>query len=299
MGELAAGVLAADVRARTRADRPPVSALTALLRAIDTTAWTVDAYAATGSATIAGLVGRPIAVVRATLALELPDDVAEVTPTHPGGATARRAAFAALARERVRVMLGALDRADDALLGYFVEDDFTRLHLVDKAVRALALETGRQRGLLGLHGAGDPLQVAGIPHDFVVDDDGLLVRPGDVVRLVLLMLPAGKVHVTSGLVPRKALALAEEWVGPALKAISPSVRVGPLLVDPTEIRLPLVRALGPRQRFTRRTGPLTWRDDPITAATQAAFLPRMPHEVQEGWIRVAPAEDAAPGGGGA
>ena len=50
--------------------------------------------------------------------------------------------------------------------------------------------------------------------------------------------------------------------------------------------------------FTRRTGPLTWRDDPIVAATQAALLPRMPHEAQEGWIRVLP-QDPSTGGAAA
>jgi hypothetical protein len=65
-----------------------------------------------------------------------------------------------------------------------------------------------------------------------------------------------------------------------------------VLVDPSEIRLPLIRLLGDKQTFTRRTGPLTWRDDPIVAATQTALLPRMPHEVQEGWVRVTPEETA-------
>ena len=74
----------------------------------------------------------------------------------------------------------------------------------------------------------------------------------------------------------------------------PSVRVGPLLVDPGEVRLPLVAVLGERQTFTRRTGDLAWRDDPILAATQTAYLPRLPHEIQEGWIRVTPDEGGAP-----
>jgi len=34
-----------------------------------------------------------------------------------------------------------------------------------------------------------------------------------------------------------------------------------LLVDPEEIRLPLVGLLGDKQTFTRRTGELTWRDE--------------------------------------
>jgi hypothetical protein len=63
-----------------------------------------------------------------------------------------------------------------------------------------------------------------------------------------------------------------------------------VLVDPAEIRMPKVASLGENQNFIRRTGPLTWREDPIVAATSAAFLPRIPHESQEGWIRVAPTE---------
>ena len=70
----------------------------------------------------------------------------------------------------------------------------------------------------------------------------------------------------------------------------PSLRVGPVLVDPSEIRMPKVAALGEEQNFIRRTGPLTWKEDPIIAATSAALLPKLPHEAQEGWVRVAPAK---------
>ena len=34
--------------------------------------------------------------------------------------------------------LGELTRADDGLLGFFVDDDFNTLHLVDKVVRDAA-----------------------------------------------------------------------------------------------------------------------------------------------------------------
>jgi hypothetical protein len=96
--------------------------------------------------------------------------------------------------------------------------------------------------------------------------------------------------VTSGVAPRKALALARDWFHEALERLSPSFRVGPVLVDPTGIRMPRVTGLGERQTFTRRTTPLTWRDDPILAASQTALVPDDPAALQEGWIRVVPEE---------
>ena len=297
IAEVAAGVLLADVAARGMTTPPASSSLSSMLRAIDTTLWTVDTYATIGSPTVAGLVGRPVAVVRATIKLDIPDDIDDVTITHVGGADARRAVFAAMSELRVPFRLGALERSDDSLLGFYIGDDFTHLHLVDKVVASLAPASGRLQGALGQLGAAVSLTPVPIEHPYIVAEDELWVRVGQEVALTLLMLPAGKLHVTSGLLPRKALSLAEDWVGPGLKVMSPSVRVGPLLVDPSEIRLPLIRAMGPRQRFTRRTGPLTWRDDPIKAASMTAYLPRMPHEAQEGWIRVAPDEPDAPSGG--
>jgi hypothetical protein len=94
--------------------------------------------------------------------------------------------------------------------------------------------------------------------------------------------------VTSGVVPRATVRLQRAWFGPGLDRLSPSVRVGPVLLDPGEVRLPRVSALGEEQVFTRRDGPLGWRDDPILASTQAALLPETPVTAQEGWIRVLP-----------
>jgi hypothetical protein len=292
IADVAAGVLSADVLARSLASPPDTTSLSAMLRAIDTTLWTIDTYSAIGSPSIAGLVGRPIAVVRATIMLDTPNDTAEVFVTHAGGNAARKAVFDALAEVQFPFRLGAMERADDAVLGFYLNDDYSRLHLVDKVIASQAPPSGRMQGALGQLGDDIDLTSTPIDHPYIVAEDEILVRPGQEIAVTILMLPAGKLHLTSGILPRKALYLADDWVTPGLNAISPSIRVGPVLVDPSEIRLPLVSAMGPRQRFTRRTGPLTWREDPITASTQAAFLPRTPHEAQEGWIRVNPETDA-------
>jgi hypothetical protein len=295
LGWFAAGVVAADAAARRGqaggADdqAPAESALSALLRVIDTTLWSFDPYAALGAEHVAGLVGRPLAVVRARLWLEVDDDLDETDLSDPGVRAAREAAYRELAEHGLPVRVGELTRTDDGLLAFFADDEYARVRVVDKAVAELARESGRRRGYLTTFGAVDPLPAqAPLQHPYVAADDELRLHLGQVVTLTLLMHPAGAVNLTSGVLPRKSLRLARDWVSPGLARMAPSVRVGPVLVDPENVRMPKVASLGKEQTFTRRDGPYTWRDDPILAATQAALLPEAPAEAQEGWVRVTP-----------
>jgi hypothetical protein len=298
----AAACVEADARARALPDPPAESALAALLRAIDTTLWTVDPLGSVGTAAVAGLVGRPVAVVRATLRLEVADDLDgldyghEGDPAAAGAARAARAgAYAALAARAVTVRLGELTRSDDGLLAYAVDDDYSQLRLVAPEIRSDARAGGRLAGQLGVLGRGsqDLPPTQPITHPYLQGPTDLAAHPGQTIRLTLFMTPGGRVHATAGLLPRKALALARDWFHDALVRLSPSFRFGPVLVDPDTVRLPLVTGLGDKQQWTRRDTPLTWRDDPIAAATQTAYLPELPATLQEGWIRV---QQEKPGG---
>jgi hypothetical protein len=291
----AAGLVAADAAARNSPAGPPEeSALSALLRGIDTTLWTVDPLGSVGTAAVAGLVGRPLAVVRARLALDVLSDVDELSYPPPFAREDRERAFAELAARAITVRLGELTRTDDGLVAYFVDDDYRRVRLVAPDVADEARVSGALTGQLGLLGARR-ISILPLENPYTAGRTDVRIRPGQTVRLTLLMHPGGSVHVTSGVAPRKALALARDWFHAALERLSPSFRVGPVLVDPTGIRMPRVTGLGEHQTFTRRTTPLTWRDDPILAASQTALLPDDPAGLQEGWIRVVPEEkDGAP-----
>jgi hypothetical protein len=299
LGRFAAGLVAADAVRRKGTtldpDTPQESALSSLLRAIDTTLWTVDTFAALGSEHVAGLVGRPIAVVRAQLRLELRPPV-DIDLSNPQRAAEWAAAEQEAARYAFPVRIGELTRSDDGVLGFFVDDDFSTFRLVDKAIAGAARTAGRSRGQLGLLGnAGLPPQ-APFPPGYIAgtdDADTLTLHVGQTVTLTLFMHPAGKASLTSGVLPRKALALARDWVGPGLAALAPSLRTGPVLVETDldtngEVRLPKVSVFGKDQNFLWRDTPATWRTDAILAATQTALLPETPAELREGWIRVAP-----------
>ena len=302
LGDFAAALVAADAAARQGAplsaspEKVQESALSALLRAIDTTLWTVDSFASLGSEHVAGLVGRPIAVVRAQLRLELRP------PVDIDLSDAQRAAEWAqveqdAARHAFPVRIGELTRSDDGVLGFFVDDDYSRFRLVDKVIAATAADAGRSRGQLGVFDTSTGMpRASAITHPYIAgtdDADTLQLHIGQTVTLTILMHPSGKATLTSGVLPRKALALARDWVGPGLAAIAPSLRTGPVLVETDldtegQVRMPKVSVFGKDQNFLWRDTPATWRTDAILAATQTALLPDAPAELREGWIRVAP-----------
>ena len=301
---LAVGLISTDATVRNGpdADTQPDSALSALLRAIDTTLWTTDPLGSIGSGAVAGLVGRPIAVVRATLRLDVLDDLDELSYPSQADRDARAAAYRDLRSKAIAVRLGELTRTDDGLLAYAVDDDYSRVQAVAPEIRSLARRSGRMQGQLSVFGRGSqlPPDARAITHPYIAAESSVAVRPEQTVRLTLLMAPGGKVHATSGVLPRKSLALARDWFHDTLTKLSPSFRVGPVLVDPTGIRMPRVTGLGDKQVFTRRDTPLTWKDDAILASSQTALLPEQPHNLQEGWIRVLPVDDTGgPGGSGA
>src|SRR5678816_4416977 len=96
--------------------------------------------------------GRPVAVVRAQLRLELkpPDDI---DLSDPSRAAEWAAAEKLAASYAFPVRIGELTRSDDGVLGFFVDDDYSRFRIVDKVIASRAATLGRSRGQLGLYNA--------------------------------------------------------------------------------------------------------------------------------------------------
>ena len=299
VGWIAAGVVASDAADRKGTpDRGETeSSLSALLRAIDTTLWTVDPFGSLGTEHIAGLVGRPIAVVAARLSLDVKSDLDDHVLHRRHLRTGRQAAFDAMAAQVFEVRLGEITRSDDGLLGYFVDDDYSTFHVVDRVIAERALPSGRGQGVLDPTNT-DPLAPVPITHPYINTDGVLRIRPGQTMRLTLLMHPGGKVHISAAASCRAPTRrLRADWVNPGLSVLAPSLRSGPLLIDADKVRLPKVASFPAEQLFTHRDTPTSWKDDPILAATQSALLPDTQPEVQEGWIRIAPNQPDASGGG--
>ena len=107
-------------------------ALSALLRIIDSTLWSVDPYAHSGDEHLALLIGHPVVVMRGVVRVEVSEPV---TP-------------AAVNQARVPVRLGALTHWQDGLFGYFINDDYQTLYCADQAVAGFARDVGPGQGFL-------------------------------------------------------------------------------------------------------------------------------------------------------
>jgi hypothetical protein len=286
MAELTQGLLEWGVADTTRDDPARDTALSALLRLIDTALWTVDPFAHTGDEHLSLLVGHPVAVLRARLTLEVDEPIAPEQ----------------LAALQIPVRLGALAQWQDGLLGYYLDDDYHTLHIPDPAVAGFARPVGPGQGFLQsanrtsdyyTHFAAD-IGVAAtegatpVDHDFVDTSGVVLLRPGQTVVLTLLMEPHSLIHATSGITPRKALGMRREWVSAGLAAIAPTFRFGPVLVDPKRIRMPVASELRGTWSWCHRVDATTWQEDEVVNATGDAQLPRDPVEAQEGWIKLSP-----------
>jgi hypothetical protein len=288
-GELARAMIQRDAAERQANTGQKESTLDAFLRVIDTTLWTIDPFADSGLDYYAKMTGRPIAVVRARVLLDVVTDY-ELFPEGSPERLERKAAYDELSRRRFDVRLGALTRVDDGLLGYFIDDDYWRFYPVHESIPKHALPAGPHKGYLDAQvnvvdfDAAKPIEP--IEHPYVEADPTVTIQAGHPVMLTLLMDPGTRVHATSGILPRKAISLPRGFVEDALARIAPSFRFGPVLVDPTVIRMPKPSVLPTEQVWTRRDTPTSWRDDPIEAATQFAYLPETSAEVQEGYVRV-------------
>jgi hypothetical protein len=259
------------------------TALQSLLRVIDSTLWTVDPFGHQGDEHLSLLVGHPIIVARAVLRLEVNE------PIDPD----------AVKLFQIPARIGALTHWQDGVLGYFVNDDYTRLYCSDAAAAGLAREVGPQVGFLQQVNLvqdyydkfGADTSASPVKHPYIDTSGTLLLHAGDDVHLTLLLEPHTLVHATLGMLPRKEVGLRREWIALALAKIAPTFRFGPVLIDPDHIRMPIAAELNGSWSWDYRLSITEWASGPVTHATQDALLGADPPVGSEGWLRLNPPEE--------
>jgi hypothetical protein len=192
------------------------AALSDVLQAIDETLWTVDPLGDRTDTFLSVLLGRPLAVVAATLSLELQAE-AWRDPAWPY-TFASPLPDPAFLSYRFPVQLGDLASRRDGLLGYYVDGGFGALNVVHTPVPGPG--DPAPSGYLSQIGAGNWVNL------------GFAATGAGTARsLTLLMDPRASVRAQSGILPSKEVTLVPAWVDDALAAMRAAFRTGPMLAE--------------------------------------------------------------------
>jgi hypothetical protein len=256
----------------------------------------VDPFGHQGDEHLSLLLGHPVCIMRGLLELQLQDPI-----TVPDNTVLA-----------VPIRLGNLTQWVDGLLGYFVNDDYSKLYVADAASAGMARLIGPGQGFLSQINLvqnyydtfANDLPVGAttgsrpVTHPYI-DRTGLLwIRPNQIVNLTLLVEPLTTVHATMGLAPRKEIGMRRQWVTAGLAAIAPTFRFGPVLVDPNHIRMPIPTDMAGTWVWDYRSAATQWAENAATNATDDALLPQNPPSAMEGWLKLEPEPHASAQQGG-
>jgi hypothetical protein len=216
---------------------------------------------------LAFLLGRPLALVRARLDLELSGSVRkDVTwqqvlnppqPQMPG--------------YRWTVRLGEAQQTDDGLVGYVLNDDYDHFETV--------LEPGGQHdGYLRAIKTGERLKLA-----FAGENSA---------TVTLLMDTRAAVHATTDILPVGSVFVPQQFTDAALAAMAVNFRAGPLLIATTDrgaATLPQPATATGSWSWTEPAG-TDWTSLPITVPDPASLPIGSDPEIRSGYLVL---EDAA------
>jgi hypothetical protein len=263
-----------------------------VLTTIDEALWMVDPLGGRKDQFLSVLIGRPIAVVQATLQLGLSGDAAtnqlwdytaEANPSPPP-AYRWRQDTGGIAHFAFPVRLGELELREDGLLGYWLpEGDYSRLYVPHVSVDASA--GGAYVQPIVTHGPdGAPAYRGDIELSF----------GGAPVMATLLIDPRGAVHAYTGILPVTSTALPGHLVDDLVKGLAVTFDAGPVIAEPAAMRMPLPSRRQSAWQWIQST-PGGWTEEPVLDADDIARLSGAPTELREGWLRFSDAEEEPTG----
>jgi hypothetical protein len=241
------------------------------LDVIDSTLWTIDPLGDRADQNLSVLVGRPLALVRARLDLELDGtprtEQASWSVTWPPPA----ADFPAWP---FPVRLGDQATRHDGLIGFYAGDDNAPFNSVHSPEKGQPQTYVRPIGPLGTTTAGNWLD---------------LTFGGAPRFVTLLMDPRASVHAVTGILPVKTIDLPRSLLTP-LSSLEVTFRVTPLLSriepEPRSVAVPTPAERAGTWSWVESDGSGGWTDLGLVPATPEARLKDLRNTLRDGWLQL-------------
>lgn len=235
-----------------------------LLQMLDECFWNIYGREAQESDAGFAVLGHPIAVARAQVALEVQGRQA----APPASLAGKKKPFAGLQDTLFPVRFGNPGQKGDGTVGFYDLEEanpFSRLH------------------------------VCGVTHEKFHDGGYLDGRLGISLRiskkrkhhrLIFLLSPYGKMHLISGILPVKKVSLPGTAVGRALKNIFYTLYCAPVMTPASVFSLPSPHSEGRKWSYLQSMGNDMWQEtEEIKDIQDEAFRYLPPYELAEGWLR--------------
>src|SRR5450755_222953 len=231
------------------------------------------------------LMGRPVALVRASIGFDLQGLPAihqawDTFLTTTGNSQRHTDFFEAV---KLPVRIGEFQQFNDGLVGFWVEENDGYRDNTFFSPQS----TESQHDLIKTH-SGEPLNLFKSLHE---DPDSL----------VMLVDPRGVVHATTGLLPTKSIGLPPDQISGALRKIEITFLSTPIFSDTNKLHLPLPQEPGYRWSWLERQGN-SWRETStvgvvkrqafVTAFTNGSDIYDALVDEKLGWLKPLDADSA-------
>jgi len=246
--------------------------LSDFISALDSGLENIDPENSAQNQGLALLMGRPIALVRASLNLELEGLPAINQDWGVFWQDLRRNFRETDGFEKVKfpIRLGEYKQLNDGLLGYWLEGDDGSLKDIFYASQS-DLE-GINHHAIKFHNANNPWHI-----DLNVKDPPTL--------LTMLIDPRGKVHATTGILPTKSIDIPPDQYQDALEKIEITFFSAPILTDSGKINLALPDEVGYQWSWLEKEKE-QWSTADKIGQTNVNAIFSGKQEIREGWLKL-------------
>lgn len=254
----------------------------AFYTAVDTAYAAIDSGDVPSDVGVAVLIGRPVALVQASLRLDLKGPPSLSQNSVCLSSTGWTDTDGGLSGITFPVALGDLDRLDDGLIGFFAQAsgggyDLTTFYSHASTAGSNVVPPRPETLLL----TTTPLLPDQIGHG-----------PNKEQQVLMLVDPRARVHAITGILPTQTLAVPPDRAAAAIATLEFSVAVTPTLRASSGLALPLPVEPGFDAAFLEQrmagTNPVWVTLPEITPSVANAIWHYSPQTLTEGWLRFNP-----------
>ncbi len=261
------------------------------MASIDSALWTLSNYA-NKDGNLSILLGRPLAVVRAQVSLNISGDPSYKqnwcdTGKYYNDDGTYKPSLPPYLSVPFSLRVGDAYLIENGVMGYFEADQYNTFYPVYGI-------DGQTQTYINIIRAGQtlralpPISTGGYTSSYVEAGHTVgLEANGTPVKLTVLVDPVGDIPIFPGSLPFSSKVLPNGPVAEALSNLKASFRAGPLLLDPSKIKMPSPSEIKGKWAWMARENVTTWNEEtPIEPFTPLGTLPKKPVRLIEGWLNL-------------